>query len=272
VNIDELDMIAAGMASLDTASHKAEVAAIREYFYLNGERRRYPDEVDAVKAAQAIIRKLTGKPCPKTFSDGLRKRLQERRAITVERRDAEVAQVDMHRSQRGLLVSSIGIRFHEIDVETDTEEEQAKKHALNQEYLRKVTAMTIIKAQILIGQLLQGSPNEGIPVQVAVTEAYGTNEVRPTAGLGASEAHIKRFGIRITLQPEWWIGVHQNLHGHLGRRLILDVKNRTRGMELLTLDFAKPWKDGESLIQMHTIPVLTNDRRVIERHMGDLTR
>jgi hypothetical protein len=272
VNIDELDMIAAGMASLDTASHKAEVAAIRAYFYLNGERRRYPDEVDAVKAAQAIIRKLTGKPCPKTFSDGLRKRLQARRAVTVERWDAEVARMDGHQSQRGMLVSSTGIWFHEINVKTDTEDEQAKKHALNREYLRKVKTMTLVKARILIDQLLQGSPNEGIPVQVAVTEAYGTNEVRPAAGLDASEAHIRRFGIRITRQPEWWIGVHQNLHGHLGRRLILDVKNRSRGMEVLTLDFAKPWKDGESLIQMHIIPVLTNDRRVIERHMGDLTR
>ena len=92
MDISTLDYLTTGrLLDIDQTIFRARMDGIRAALYgSEGDRRRYTDLIEGVKAFQATYRRLSGSPCPKARSEGFRDELKDMNGVVQNRTSCEI--------------------------------------------------------------------------------------------------------------------------------------------------------------------------------------
>ena len=265
MDISTLDYLTTGrLLDIDQTIFRARMDGIRAALYgSEGDRRRYTDLIEGVKAFQATYRRLSGSPCPKARSEGFRDELKDMNGV-VQNRTSD-------RMKLGQIFSPIpalnkfnpwhkrdsnGLSQYDNDY-NDICDRKAQKLS------RQVFTATVQKA-------MAGGPNEGTPIIVRLSPVSGYgygfgNRVR-TVISRASEADIQKYGIEISLDKDWATWVARSIGPTFLGMPVYDGPSSSNDPSIGLLNVGKRWKSERDLTLIATF------RHVVDIRPGASSR
>lgn len=213
MNINTLDMIATGrMLDFEAAATIASREALKfAVCRSSGARRIYIEQKDSIRLAQERIRQLTGQPCPRAYSDGLRERLKAVQEKVTER------------------------KFERADCYA------ALKNCQNLAPSKPAgtCALTVQKVRRLFQTLAKGTPNEGITPFIESIAYVGWDIRFPHNN--ASHESVRRNGFGLRVGEDWNFLLGRLFDGQIDGHLLVNMRRGDLNqLKLTALDLSSP--------------------------------